>query len=470
VPSSTGGQDETLKSQFKAEVPLTIHWDGKLLEDISGREVVDRLPILVSGEGVLQLLAVPKLPSGTGEASASAVYEASVSWGLCDKIKCMSFDTTAANTGLRNGACTLLEQKMGRDMLWLPCRHHILEIVLEAVVTHSLGQSQAPEILLFKRLKKTWNSIDATEYQTSSSDALVSGMISDSRTDILTFANEQLLLHQPRDDYRELLHLTISFVADVRIPDTTFKAPAGLHRARWMAKAIYALKIWMFREQFKLTKQEEKGIGDICVFTVLLYVRAWFRAPSALCAPRLDLQLLKDIDQYKKYNSIISAIALKKLQGHLWYLSPVLVAFALFDGDVSRDTKRRMVQALQVPGDDHPVKRAIVDPAMIHSKELNDFVSSTTREFFRITGLSSQFLELDVEQWDDDNEYKSVKATVCSLKVINDIAERGVALMDEFNKLFTNDEEQKQYLLLVVQRYRQKYPDRNKSTLIKDMS
>ena len=95
---------------------------------------------------------------------------------------------------------------------------------------------------------------------------------------------------------------------------------------------------------------------------------------------------------------------------------------------------------------------------------------STTREFFNITGLSSQFLELDVEQWDDDNEYKSVKATVCSLKVINDIAERGVALMDEFNKLITNDEEQKQYLLLVVQRYRQKYPDRNKSTLIKDMS
>ena len=115
------------------------------------------------------------------------------------------------------------------------------------------------------------------------------------------------------------------------------------------------------------------------------------------------------------------------------------------------------------------MKRAIVDPAMIHSKGLDDFVSSTTREFFYITGLSSQFLELDVEQWDDDNEYKSVKATVCSLKIINDIAEHGVALMDEFNKLITN-EEQKQYLLFVVQRYRQKYPDRNNSTLIKDMS
>lgn len=39
---------ESLKSAFKPEVPLTIHWDGKMIEDISGHETVDRLPILVS--------------------------------------------------------------------------------------------------------------------------------------------------------------------------------------------------------------------------------------------------------------------------------------------------------------------------------------------------------------------------------------------------------------------------------------
>ncbi|CAH0560565.1 unnamed protein product [Brassicogethes aeneus] len=51
---------EALKSDFKAEVPLTIHWDGKMI-DISGYEIVDRLPIIVSGKGIEQLLAVPKL-------------------------------------------------------------------------------------------------------------------------------------------------------------------------------------------------------------------------------------------------------------------------------------------------------------------------------------------------------------------------------------------------------------------------
>jgi len=47
---------------------------------------------------------------------------------------------------------------------------------------------------------------------------------------------------------------------------------------------------------------------------------------------------------------------------------------------------------------------------------------------------------------------------------VNDIAERGVALMDEY-KLHTTDEEQKQFLLLVVKEYRQRYPDRSMKTL-----
>jgi len=51
------------------------------------------------------------------------------------------------------------------------------------------------------------------------------------------------------------------------------------------------------------------------------------------------------------------------------------------------------------------------------------------------------------------------------MRVVNDIAERGVALMDEYNKLHTTDEEQKQFLLLVVKEYHQWYPDRSKKTL-----
>jgi len=79
------------------------------LEDISGHKTVDRLPILVS-DGVEQLLGVPKLQSGAGESAASVVVERAIDWEISDQVKCMSFDTTAVNTGRRSGACILLEQ------------------------------------------------------------------------------------------------------------------------------------------------------------------------------------------------------------------------------------------------------------------------------------------------------------------------------------------------------------------------
>ena len=54
---------------------------------------------------------------------------------------------------------------------------------------------------------------------------------------------------------------------------------------------------------------------------------------------------------------------------------------------------------------------------------------------------------------------------VKNMKVVNDLAEQGVALMAEFNKLFTCDEEQLQYSLLVVVQHRKDYPDSKKSTV-----
>ncbi|XP_065679988.1 uncharacterized protein LOC124806701 [Hydra vulgaris] len=101
-------RDETilkLKESFGEnirDVPLVVHWNGKLLPDISEKhEKIDRLPILVSGQGVERLLNVPKLPNGTGEAMANAVVTAIYDWNLAENIKAMSFDTTASNSGIR---------------------------------------------------------------------------------------------------------------------------------------------------------------------------------------------------------------------------------------------------------------------------------------------------------------------------------------------------------------------------------
>jgi len=49
--------------------------------------------------------------------------------------RCYSTDTTATatNTGLKNGACTFIEQSLDQEMAWVACRHHIMELVLASI-------------------------------------------------------------------------------------------------------------------------------------------------------------------------------------------------------------------------------------------------------------------------------------------------------------------------------------------------
>ncbi|XP_050528083.1 uncharacterized protein LOC126898185 [Daktulosphaira vitifoliae] len=78
--------------------PCTIHRDGKLLPSLSGHQLVERLPIIVSNNNIEQLLDVPEISSGSGQSQAAAVYAALEKWGLTDKVKSLCCDTTASNT------------------------------------------------------------------------------------------------------------------------------------------------------------------------------------------------------------------------------------------------------------------------------------------------------------------------------------------------------------------------------------
>ena len=62
-----------LKKCFTPSVPLTLHWDGKLMPDLVGREKVERLVILVSGDDVEKILSVPKINSGDADSIASEI-------------------------------------------------------------------------------------------------------------------------------------------------------------------------------------------------------------------------------------------------------------------------------------------------------------------------------------------------------------------------------------------------------------
>ena len=87
--------------------------------------------------------------------------------------------------------------------------------------------------------------------------------------------------------------------------------------------------------------------------------------------------------------------------------------------------------------------------------------------FFKILGLSEEFLHCDPSEWGLQEEYRKNQYVVKSVKVINDLAERGVALIQDFNSSLTRNEEQKQYLLHVIEEHRKQFSVPTKASAIK---
>lgn len=96
-------------------------------------------------------MVIPEIPTSSGEEQALAVYQSVEKWGITNKIQAICCDTTASNTGRINGACTNLEKLFNRDLLYLPCRHHIFELVLRSCFDLLMGPTSGPEMLLFKK-------------------------------------------------------------------------------------------------------------------------------------------------------------------------------------------------------------------------------------------------------------------------------------------------------------------------------
>ncbi|XP_049307370.1 uncharacterized protein LOC125777157 [Bactrocera dorsalis] len=161
---------ENLREQKAAEIKnifkdrklhaATLHWDGKLLPALTGKETVDRLSVILSNCGTDQLLGIPSLQSGNGKKQATAVCETLAEWGLQDYVKALVFDTTASNTGTFKGACVLIENFLEKDLLYLPCRHHMYEIILKAIYEEKMGKTTGPTVPILK------NGINVNNFKT----------------------------------------------------------------------------------------------------------------------------------------------------------------------------------------------------------------------------------------------------------------------------------------------------------------
>ena len=121
-----------------------------------------------------------------------------------------------------------------------------------------------------------------------------------------------------------------------------------------------------------------------------------------------------------------------------------------------------MVAALCNVGEEDPPVRVTVDEKCISEKLLSHFVSRNTKTFFASMDIPQDFLFQDPSLWNTNEAYITAQCRVKKLQVVNDAAERSVAQIQTFNSAITNQEEQKQYVLQVVESHRQQFPEPQK--------
>ena len=121
----------------------------------------ERLAVLVTSPDLNEehLLGVPRLSGGHGQEILEGLVQLLQDWGITgDHIVGMCYDTTVTNTGVNNGVCITLENHLGHQLLYLACRHHILELHVKHVA-NSQRPTKGNEDILFKKFRDNWNEV-----------------------------------------------------------------------------------------------------------------------------------------------------------------------------------------------------------------------------------------------------------------------------------------------------------------------
>lgn len=390
------------------------------------------------------------------------IWEQIEKWGLKPYVVAFSFDTCATNTGDTNGTCTLLDEKfIHSNKLMLACRHHMLELFLGSAFEAHFEKSSAPTLGgPFLRVQKEWISISKTHFNR----LVVPKPLWQMKTTAIEFLKNVEKSTFIRGDYAELVELSLMLLDD----DSSYsiKAPAGMSKARWMVKAIYAMKLFMFQKQFSLPKPLVDKLKKICLFITLIYCKAWIMAPLTCEAAVNDLRLLKDLKEFKKFDDQCYSNVSEKLMKHSWYLGGELVGFALFSEKLEETEKLKIVKELQSIPADWNTRSLKAKPELFSTTSLSNFVNNSTIPALKHLGIPvNELFNSHPSEWPKLNWYVASQKVIRHLTSTNNPAERAVKTMSEFNDLFTKNETVKQQVIRNVEFVRQEVPKPKKQNL-----
>ena len=157
---------------------------------------------------------------------------------------------------------------------------------------------------------------------------------------------------------------------------------------------------------------------------------------------------------YKDFKPTIANSVIKALHGQAWYLTPHLVVLSLVDDDLPSAERKEIAEKLlshQVP-QKFSVGRPNFPVLTVNSK-LCDFVDENAWFLFKVKELDEKgrhdWLYLYVNDWGNISDYQQFKAFIEGIDVVNDRAERGVKLIQDFVHASRNEEDLQDLLHVV---------------------
>ena len=115
---------------------------------LSSVQSVEYLAIVLSGSPQMvegNMLEVEKISDGTGKTQCDTTFAVLSACKATDCVRALVFDTTASNTGVKQGAATRLIQLLKRVLLLFECRYHMAECFMKPVWIMLFGEETSPK-------------------------------------------------------------------------------------------------------------------------------------------------------------------------------------------------------------------------------------------------------------------------------------------------------------------------------------
>ena len=260
----------------------------------------------------------------------------------------------------------------------------------------------------------------------------------------------------PREDYLELCELVTVWLGGVVPRGFRFQRCGNTNSARFMQKSLYYMKLQLLSRQIHfLTDSQKKEAELVSEFVGLFWAGWFFKCPLAAEAAQEDLLAIRNVRIYREFRPESSEACLLSFERHLWYLTAELVVLSLASEEVPASELKKLASALvSVPRPESFSPGKPVFPrkgfTQDHTIWVNDnlpslsiFVSERSWLLFNLLDLGpadSEWLQVEVHQWHLFSGFRKFRDFVKGLTVVNDPAERGVKMIQDFVNKYHDEE------------------------------